>query len=42
MVKYFDNEVLVGWYYQKKDCYFGDGTKETAERIEKEMEEDGR
>lgn len=37
MVRYIDNGFILGWYYCKEDCYFGDGTKEEAERIEKEM-----
>ena len=36
MVKYVDNGFICGWYFVKEGCYFGDGTKITAERIEKE------
>ncbi len=42
MVKYIDDGVLLGWYFCRGGCYWGDGTKMTAERIEKEMAEDGR
>ena len=35
MVKYVDNGVVCGWYFVKENCYFGDGTKMTAERIER-------
>jgi len=35
MVKYVDNGVFCGWYFVKENCYFGDGTKMTAERIER-------
>ena len=38
MVQYVDNEFVCGWYFVKEGCYFGDGTKRTAERIEKERE----
>ena len=38
MVKYVDNGFICGWYFVKEDCYFGDGTKRTADIIEKEME----
>jgi hypothetical protein len=41
MVKYIDDGVLLGWYFCREGCW-GDGTKKTAERIEKEMTEDGR
>lgn len=40
MVTYTDNGFLLGWYFVKDGCWFGDGTKEMAEKIEKEMEED--
>ena len=36
MVKYVDNGIFCGWYFVTENCYFGDGTKITAERIEKE------
>lgn len=36
MVMYIDNGFICGWYFVKEDCYFGNGTKEEAERIEKE------
>lgn len=39
MVVYVDNEYICGWYYQCDDRFIGDGTKATAERIEKEREE---
>lgn len=39
MVGYFDNELVCGWYYFD-DCYYGDGTKTTAERIELEKREE--
>lgn len=39
MVVYVDNEYIYGWYYQSEDMLIGDGTKATAERIEKEREE---
>ena len=39
MVVYVDNEYIYGWYYQAEDRFIGDGTKATAERIEKEREE---
>ena len=42
MVKYIDDGVLLGWYFCREGCCWGDGTKKTAERIEKEMTEDGR
>lgn len=42
MVKYIDDGVLLGWYFCKEGCCWGDGTKKMAERIEKEMAEDGR
>jgi len=35
---YIDNEYIQGWYYQSEDRLIGDGTKDTAERIEKERE----
>lgn len=38
MVVYIDNEYIYGWYYQSDDRLIGDGTKATAERIEKERE----
>lgn len=38
MVVYVDNEYICGWYYQTEDRFIGDGTKATAERIEKERE----
>ena len=38
MVVYIDNEYICGWYYQAEDSLIGDGTKTTAERIEKERE----
>lgn len=40
MVQYIDDGVLLGWYFCKEGCRFGDGTKKTAERIEMEMTED--
>lgn len=33
---------IYGWYYQSENRLIGDGTKETAERIEKEREESNR
>ena len=39
MVKYVDNGFVCGWYFVQEGCYFGDGTKSTADRIEKEMEQ---
>ena len=36
MVKYIDNGFLVGWYFVKEDLTLGDGTKETAYRIQRE------
>lgn len=39
MIVYVDNEYIQGWYYQSDDRLIGDGTKATAERIEKEREE---
>ena len=39
MVKYVDNGIVCGWYFVKENCYFGDGTKMTAERIEKDGEQ---
>lgn len=42
MVKYIDDRVLLDWYFCREGCCWGDGTKKTAERIEKEMTEDGR
>lgn len=42
MVKYIDDGVLFGWYFCREGYCWGDGTKKTAERIEKEMTEDGR
>lgn len=39
MLVYADNEYIYGWYYQTEDMLICDGTKETAERIEKEREE---
>ena len=36
MVQYVDNGFVYGWYFVKEGCYFGDGTKRTAERIKKE------
>ena len=39
MVQYVDNGFVCGWYFVKEGCYFGDGTKRTAERIEKEREQ---
>ena len=38
MVKYVDNGFICGWYFVKECCYFGDGTKSAADRIEKEEE----
>jgi hypothetical protein len=35
MIVYIDNEYIYGWYYQSDYRLIGDGTKETAERIEK-------
>ena len=40
--KNIDDGVLLGWYFCKEGCCWGDGTKKMAERIEKEMAEDGR
>ena len=40
MVQYVDNGFVCGWYFVKEGCYFGDGTKRTAEIIEKEREYD--
>lgn len=37
MIVYVDNEYIYGWYYQSDDRLIGDGTKETAERIEKDV-----
>ena len=31
MIKYVDNDCVCGWYFVNDDCYFGDGTRETAE-----------
>lgn len=42
MVKYIDDGMLLGWCFCKEGCCWGDGTKKMAERIEKEMAEDGR
>lgn len=39
MVGYFDNCEVCGWYYFD-ECYYGDGTKATAERIAKQREEE--
>lgn len=39
MVVYVDNEYIQGWYYQLEDRLIGDGTKDKAEKIEKEREE---
>lgn len=39
MVVYIVNEYIYGCYYQSEDGLIGDGTKATAERIEKEREE---
>lgn len=39
MVWYIDNGFLIGWYYCKEGCQYGDGTLETAERIERERKE---
>lgn len=35
MVKYIDDGVLLGWYFCREGCCWGDGTKKTAERIKK-------
>lgn len=35
MVKYVDNENLIGWYFYFDGEYFGDGTKENALHLEK-------
>lgn len=37
MVVYIDNEYICGWYYQSDYRLIGDGTKATAERIEKDV-----
>lgn len=36
-VKYCDYVWLCGWYFHCDGDYFGDGTKETAERLYKEF-----
>lgn len=39
MVKYVDNGyMLSGWYYVKEGLYYGNGSKEDAEKIEKEYQ----
>lgn len=41
MVQYVDNGCIpAGWYYVKEGCYYGNGTREEAERIEMERESD--
>ncbi len=36
---YIDDGFLLGWYYSTDGAYIGDGTLETAERIERERQE---
>ena len=38
MIKYVDNGYIKGWYCIKDGCYYGNGTKDDAERIEKEYQ----
>ena len=38
MVMYVDNNLIVGWYFCKEGCYYGDGTEATANRIVKAFE----
>lgn len=39
MIKYVDNGYMsAGWYYIREGSYYGNGTKEDAERIEKEYQ----
>ena len=40
MVRYFDNCEVCGWFYYSEGCYYGDGTKATAERIEAQINEE--
>lgn len=39
-VKYVDNGIICGWYLQTEDSYIGDGTKEEAEALYKEYNQE--
>lgn len=39
MILYIDDGYIIGWYYSTDGGYIGDGTLETAERIERERQE---
>ena len=39
MIAWIDNGSLLGWYCILDDGYYGEGTKELAEEIAKEMGE---
>lgn len=39
MVKYFDNEIVLGWYFYIEGSYYGDGTEKGAYKAEKNYNE---
>ena len=36
MIKYFNNDMVIGWYFFSDGCYLGDGTQNGAYEAKKE------